>query len=1352
MGNWEDLPSGRLDVTANEADIFVSEVAVTPLEIQPGENFSSVIFTYGNNGINDLSGNEIKFSMYISRNSTWDGSANYIGGFVIADTTTSGQTQSDVGFSQSALQNFTISRNASGYYYVFLRIQHNSVSSPLVDPNTSNNIIVAPNRINVKIPPLDAPENVQASYGTYTDKVRITWDSVSEATHYKVYWDVTDTPNPIPISGWQSSRTYDDISVTKGCDSYYWIQAASSSDGDRCSDYSSPAAIGWIKLLPPNVTATKGTYNDKVIVSCNDIGVVYQYKFFYSSSSGGSKSLLRGWDYSNSCDHYTSDTATYYYWVKAKPRAGEHESVYSDYDTGYITRINTHDLTVQSQNPNSGVNITVSPLDNNDSGSGNTTFDRTYNDNIDVTLTAPSTVSGNDFSHWLLDDENQGSSRTLQVTMTANHTAEAIYTPSNVPEIDTYAGSTHIPDGGSVDFGNVSGANTITKTFTIKNTGSATLNLTGNPLVDITGSGSGYFTVTDQPGSSISASAQDTFTVQFDPPDTGNSTASAEIIIANNDGNENPYNINISGSWSNAGDPVSYSPDLPVKGQSCTITYDSSTRNLSTADPVYIHLGYNNWQGSSTPLGDFLMTGSLGSTWSHTFFVSNNWDQIDCVFTDLSGQWDNNDSNDWHKTTMANTSSDTISRARAKGNNVNVTIGPITIYTTNDMGGTTYICAAQDSTGGIALFDTAAFDLIHNNGLIPGDSVTISGKNAWFRGLYELKDIALITKHGNVGVPTPINISISDLQDNASNAEKYESQLVKITDVTFSDSGTFSDGTNYSINKNSQSATVRIQDSNDPLVGTTIPNGACTITGMLGQYGSSNDYVGTTVGYQLLPLKIDFVTDNPSIGCAPSSLNPTCIEGNNASSDLILVYNAGNGTLSYNISESCSWISSINPSSGSSTGGYNNIYHTVTYNTSELSPSNYSCIITISSGNADNSPQTIDVNLNVELSPPTVISFSINNDDSSTSSRNVTLNNSCSGSPTHYMASESSSLSGGSWSNYSIAPPFTLSPGNGTKAVFFKVKNSAGESTRKYDTITLNEITPLTVNSLSINNGDSSTSSRNVILNNSCSGSPTHYIASESSSFSGASWLAYSNAPSFTLSSGDGEKTVYFKIKNSAGESTSENCTITLSDTSSPTPDPMTWAIEPHVVGQGSISMIATTATDPSGVEYYFQRTTGPIGNYDSGWQDSPTYTLTELDVGVYGFIVKARDKSANQNTTGYSSISSVIIAPKRIQVSGNIIRKDKRRCDIVKGINISPELASYFEINWLIGIATNTIDATFDGPYWMLPNRNRKKWKYKSKSPKIQIKYINGKKKSKFLYKCPSIPSDYIIFIEEQE
>jgi hypothetical protein len=98
-------------------------------------------------------------------------------------------------------------------------------------------------------------------------------------------------------------------------------------------------------------------------------------------------------------------------------------------------------------------------------------------------------------------------------------------------------------------------------------------------------------------------------------------------------------------------------------------------------------------------------------------------------------------------------------------------------------------------------------------------------------------------------------------------------------------------------------------------------------------------------------------------------------------------------------------------------------------------------------------------------------------------------------------------------------------------------------------------------------------------------------------------------------------------------------------DTTPPTPDPMTWQTLPYATGSTSISMTATTASDPSGVEYYFECTAG--GGNDSGWRDSPIYEDTGLQPETqYTYRVQARDKSPNQNATAFSSSESATTPP----------------------------------------------------------------------------------------------------------
>ena len=98
-------------------------------------------------------------------------------------------------------------------------------------------------------------------------------------------------------------------------------------------------------------------------------------------------------------------------------------------------------------------------------------------------------------------------------------------------------------------------------------------------------------------------------------------------------------------------------------------------------------------------------------------------------------------------------------------------------------------------------------------------------------------------------------------------------------------------------------------------------------------------------------------------------------------------------------------------------------------------------------------------------------------------------------------------------------------------------------------------------------------------------------------------------------------------------------------DYTPPTPDPMTFSTEPYEISTSSISMDASTASDPSTpVEYYFDfydSPTGGTGGTDSGWQTDTEYTDTELETNEdYGYRVKARDSSVFANQTAYSSVS----------------------------------------------------------------------------------------------------------------
>jgi hypothetical protein len=144
------------------------------------------------------------------------------------------------------------------------------------------------------------------------------------------------------------------------------------------------------------------------------------------------------------------------------------------------------------------------------SGGGTVTFTVTFDPTTIGDKTAVISIANDD------SDENPytftitgfGTSQDINVQGNGNDIADGNAVPSTAD--DTDFGSVLVVSG------------TIVKTFTIQNTGTATLSLTDpSPYVVIGGSHSGDFSVTAIPSSSIAVSGSTTFEITFDPTDFG---------------------------------------------------------------------------------------------------------------------------------------------------------------------------------------------------------------------------------------------------------------------------------------------------------------------------------------------------------------------------------------------------------------------------------------------------------------------------------------------------------------------------------------------------------------------------------------------------------------------------------------------------------------------------------------------------------------------------------------------------------------------------------------------------------------------------------------------------------------
>ena len=90
---------------------------------------------------------------------------------------------------------------------------------------------------------------------------------------------------------------------------------------------------------------------------------------------------------------------------------------------------------------------------------------------------------------------------------------------------------------------------------------------------------------------------------------------------------------------------------------------------------------------------------------------------------------------------------------------------------------------------------------------------------------------------------------------------------------------------------------------------------------------------------------------------------------------------------------------------------------------------------------------------------------------------------------------------------------------------------------------------PPLITSFQVSRGAAVTRSRDVSLDNTAL-LASSYRASERPDFYGAQWMSYSPSPRFTLSPGDGQKTVYFQVKSAPGQISavaSDSITLTMS-------------------------------------------------------------------------------------------------------------------------------------------------------------------------------------------------------------
>ncbi len=171
----------------------------------------------------------------------------------------------------------------------------------------------------------------------------------------------------------------------------------------------------------------------------------------------------------------------------------------------------------------------------------------------------------------------------------------------------------------STDFGIYTNT-PIVRTFTITNTGSSDLTLTGTPTILITGPDAAMFTVIDNPDVVIGASASTNFTIQFVAASLGIKTA--VVTILSDDGDEASYCFTIQGEGSSIVPVTLLTFDGSLQGSSVKLNWKTGAEANFRGFEVYrSNAAQESWEN----IGFVEASGNAGgSTYSLVDFAPMN--------------------------------------------------------------------------------------------------------------------------------------------------------------------------------------------------------------------------------------------------------------------------------------------------------------------------------------------------------------------------------------------------------------------------------------------------------------------------------------------------------------------------------------------------------------------------------------------------------------------------------------------------------------------------------------------------------------------------------------------------------
>ena len=227
-----------------------------------------------------------------------------------------------------------------------------------------------------------------------------------------------------------------------------------------------------------------------------------------------------------------------------------------------------------------------------------------------------------------------------------NFTLSATVSPVPVPEIEVFVDGMEIPDGGSVNFGSATEGTPLTRTFIIRNTGTAALPLSGLTLPR-------GFSRDDAFPVNVAAGGKDSFQIRLEAEIPGSFRGTLRFNTGDKD--ENPYNITLRGVVTPLPTPeIEVSVDGTVIPISSDVSFEATAgisvfqtftiRNVGTADLRLSNLvlpwGYtlvsafpDNVVAGGTDSFQIRLDAFVSGIFDGTLrFASNDADENPCIF------------------------------------------------------------------------------------------------------------------------------------------------------------------------------------------------------------------------------------------------------------------------------------------------------------------------------------------------------------------------------------------------------------------------------------------------------------------------------------------------------------------------------------------------------------------------------------------------------------------------------------------------------------------------------------------------------------------------------------------------